>query len=102
MNEKKNDEQKALRKRFHELPEKDQALLITRLSRAIHLLGTALCDCGFTNRQCLQMLAFTVANLITPPKGAEDLFYEQFVTELKVCYQEIDEAKKKKKEGGDV
>lgn len=102
MNEKKQDEQRALRKRFYELPKKDQLALVTRLSSAIHLLGRALYDCGFTNGQCMQMLAFTVASLMEPPKEAGDLFYEQFAKELKRTYEELEEERKKKKKGGDV
>ena len=102
MNKKKQDEQKALRKRFFEMSDDEHETLITRLSSAIHLLGRALYDCGFTNGQCMQMLAFTVASLMTPPKEAGDLFYEQFAKELKRCYEEIDEEKKLRAKGGDV
>lgn len=102
MNDKTNKEQNALRQRFSELSKEEQEKLITRLSRAIHMLGTAIYDCGFTNHQSLQMLAFTVANLITPPKECEELFFDKFIEELKLCYQEIDEKNKSSKEGGDV
>lgn len=102
MNKKKQDEQKALRKRFCEMSDEEHETIITRLSSAIHLLGRALYDCGFTNGQCMQMLAFTVASLLTPPKEAGDLFYEQFAKELKRCYEEIDEEKRLMKKGGDV
>lgn len=102
MNKKKQDEQKALRKRFCEMSDEEHEKIVTRLSGAIHLLGRALYDCGFTNGQCMQMLAFTVASLLTPPKEAGDLFYEQFAKELKRCYEEIDEERRKKGKGGDV
>lgn len=102
MNKKKEDEQKAPRKRFHEMSDDEQKTLITRLSSAIHLLGRALYDCGFTNGQCMQMLAFTVASLMEPPKEAGDLFYEQFAKELKRCYEDIDEGKRLLEKGGDV
>lgn len=99
MNDKTNKEQNALRQRFSELSKEEQDKLITRLSRAIHMLGTAIYDCGFTNGQSLSMLAFTVADLITPPKGCEEIFFEKFLEELKLRYQEIDEMKKEKKDG---
>lgn len=102
MNEKTKKEQEATRKRFQEMSEKEQKVVVSRLSGAVIKLADALVGCGFNNGKTLQMLAFAVTYILPIPEGHEDDYCAMFVKELKRCNRENNEFYNAAKKGGDV
>lgn len=64
---------------------------VEKVSEKILELIEVMCNNGFTRKQCMKMLAFTVVDALNPPLPLRDEFCEQFVKFMHVAF-EIEDA----------
>lgn len=60
---------------------------VEKVSKQIYELIICMNDNGFTRRQCMKMLAFTVVDALQPPTQLRDEFCVEFVKMMKAAFE---------------